>query len=148
VSQPQVSYRQQYVSGVVAAFPNQFPVEGYGYVVNRGAAAETGLAQFFQPFSTEPVFEQELVVQPGDMARFNASLPYQELVLGPNVFYAKIWTTSLDLAPSCAVYGFPEGADPVLLGYFAPGDFAQFTLPVLRYPGPPGPPIPPPVSEP
>lgn len=140
VSQPPVSYGQQYVSGVVAVFPNQFPAQGWAYAVNRGTAAQTLRAQFYQPFSTEPVFDEEHVVEPGGMVRLPAVLPYQELILSPNSFYAEIWTTSLDLVPSCVFYGFPEGSEPVVLGYFAPGDFAQFLLP-FRYPVP-GPPVP------
>ncbi len=146
MSQPPVSYGQQYVSGVVAVFTNEFPAQGWAYAVNRGAVAETVKAQFYQPFSTEPLFDEELVVEPGGMARLVAVLPYQELILSPDSFYAQIWTTSLNLVPSCVFYSFPEGSEPVVLGYFAPGDLAQFILP-FDHPVP-GPPIPPPVTAP
>jgi hypothetical protein len=45
MSQPQVSYRQQYVSGVVAIQIDQYPASSEAYVVNRGTAAGTAKVQ-------------------------------------------------------------------------------------------------------
>jgi hypothetical protein len=63
--------------------------------------------------------------------------------------WAEIRTTSPDLVPSCAFYDCAPNAEvsgqtPVDF-YFAPGDFAQFSLDPIHpiHPTPPGPPPPP-----
>jgi DNA-binding NarL/FixJ family response regulator len=70
VSQPPVSYSQQYVSGVVAVFTNQFPAEGWAYAVNRGTTAETMKAQFYQPVARRLLrADLDHVLEPGPKLR-------------------------------------------------------------------------------
>jgi len=157
MSQPQAIYRHQYVSGAVAS-DIPYPVVpgnirgGWVYVLNRGATAETAKVQFWLWLqgSAQLVLESEAVVDPGTMwtqgadvvptGSFSQDMSYY-------LYWAEIWTSSPDLVPSCAFLyqvfnDAVEAVQTTTIAYFAPGDFAHFTVrsfqPVpARPPGPP-----------
>jgi hypothetical protein len=152
MSQPQVSYRQQYVSGVVAIGSGQYPASSEVYVVNRGDAAGTAKVQVWYAPGPELVSETEDVAQPGSMFRALAFLQWHHDPLIADHYWIEVWATSPDLIPSCAFISAPTiealvgaATQTQMLAYFAPGDFAQFTLPEHHLP-PPGPPVPPPIA--
>jgi hypothetical protein len=147
MSQPQVSYRQQYVSGVLAIQIDQFPATSDVYVLNRSQAAGTAKVQFWCVPGPKLVAEIEDAAAPGSMFRAYAELQSQHNPLLGDYFWVEVWVTSPDLIPTCTFTAAPGGTaqQTQMLAYFAPGDFAQFTLP--EHPGlPPGPPVPPPVA--
>jgi hypothetical protein len=146
MSQPEVSYRQQWVSGVVAIEQDQFPAFATTYVVNPGTAAGTAKVQYWRTIGPVLVSEEEFAVAAGGFYRvFPFALPAVELELSPDLYWAVIWTTSQDLVPTCVFSSTAPGeqssGQDETLAYFAPGDFAQLTLPY--HPGPPVPPVPP-----
>ncbi len=155
MSQPEVSYIVQYVSGIVSlpADPDadDFLVSAQVnfYLVNRGASAQTAQIRIWTTLqNTPPIYEAEVVVGPNNGT--STPVPVSALVgtvaLGWANQWAEIRTTSPDLVPSCAFYGYaPNGAvsqQTPLMFYFAPGDFAEFSLQPV-HPAPPGPPAPP-----
>jgi hypothetical protein len=146
MSQPDVSYRQQWVSGVVAIEQDQFPIFATSYVVNPSTAAGTAKVQYWRAIGPVLVYEEEFVVAAGGLFRvFPIPMPEVQLELSPDLYWTIIWTTSQDLVPTCvfssAAPDEQSSGQDGTLAYFAPGDFAQLTLPL--HPGPPGPPIPP-----
>jgi hypothetical protein len=155
MSQPQISYVLQYVSGMVS-----FPADPDGgdflisaqvnfYLVNRGTAFQTAQIQIWTALqNTAPIYEAEVVVSPNTGT--STVVPVSANVVGTlDQGWANQWTeirtTSPDLVPSCAFYTAPNAAasgQTPLMFYFAPGDFARFSLQPVR-PAPPGPPTPP-----
>ena len=154
MSQPQASYILQYVSGIVSlpAVPegDDFLVSAQVnfYLVNRGIDIQTAQIQLWNTFQNTPIYEDEVVVFPtsGTSTVVPTSALVASVDLGVANQWAEILTTSADLVPSCGFYAYPEGnpesGPPPIMFYFAPGDFAQFTLQPIHLP-PPGPPIPP-----
>lgn len=154
MSQPQASYILQYVSGIVnlpaVADADDFLISAQVnfYLVNRGIAAQTAQIQIWTTLQDTPTYEAEVVVNPNNGT--STVVPVSALVASAALGWANQWaeirTTSPDLVPSCGFFGYPPGnpeSGPMpLMFYFAPGDFAQFTLPPIHLP-PPGPPIPP-----
>ena len=151
MSQPQVGYRQQYVSGVVAIQLNQYPASTEVYLVNRGQAAVAAKVQVWFAPGPELVAETEGVADPGSMFRAVAFLEPHNVPFG-EFYWVEVWATSADLVPSCAFISAQDlavligAAQTPMLAYFTPGDFAYFTLPELHLP-PPGPPVPPVASS-
>lgn len=145
MSQPQVSYRQHYVSGVVAIQLNQYPASTEVYLVNRGKAAVTAKVQVWFAPGPELVSETEVVAEPGNMFRAVAFLQPHNVPFG-EFYWVEVWATSADLVPSCAFISAQDlavligEAQAPMLAYFAPGDFAYFTLPEFPLP-PPVPPV-------
>ena len=152
MSQPQAIL--QYVSGIVS-----LPVVPEGddfsisaqvnfYLVNRGIAFQTAVIRIWTTLQDTPSYEDEVVVSPSSGTC--TVVPESALVgsdaLGWAYQWAEIRTSSPDLVPSCGFYAYPlgnpESGPPPIMFYFAPGDFAQFTLQPIHLP-PPGPPIPP-----
>jgi len=154
MSQPQASYILQYVSGIVSlpAVPDgdDFLISDQVnfYLVNRGNGIQTAQIQVWNTLQNTPTYEDEVVVFPNSGT--STVVPVSALVasadLGCANQWAQILTTSADLVPSCGFYAYPAGnpeSGPMpIMFYFAPGDFAQFTLQPIHLP-PPGPPIPP-----
>ncbi len=159
MSQPQVSYILQYVSGMVSfsADPDgdDFLISAQVnfYLVNRGTSVQTAQIQIWSALpNTAPIYEAQVVVSPNSGT--STVVPVSANVVGTlDLGWANQWaeirTTYPDLVPSCAFYDCAPNAEvsgqtPVNF-YFAPGDFAQFTLDPIHpiHPTPPGPPTPP-----
>jgi hypothetical protein len=160
MSQPQVFYSQQYVSGVVSllsspTFTPDTDNTAVASVVSRGEAAGTAKIQFWRAQNTPAaqgppglVYEAEGAIEPGNMWGVQQILPLPYYSAFPDQYWIVIWTTSPDLIPSCmfASQLIQDGVpvQTAVIAYVAPGDFAHFTLPHLRpQPGPPVPPLPP-----
>lgn len=147
-----VEYRHEYVSGVVAVVG--FPAAISARVANRGATR--GLARVVILAGSEAGSEVVLdsgadngdipngVVEPGSVWTYDATdLPKGKD--GRVLYWVQIRTTSPELIPSLAfeetVFSDGKAQGTRQCAYFAPGDFAVFTLhPVPSHP-PIGPPI-------
>ena len=137
------SFRYEYVSGCVEVLTlSQGDIETGSvvrtYVTNR--AGGEGVARvILNAFSLEnpPAWDSgEVTVGPGEMWS-NDFFPEEHVGL----YCARIFTTSLNLVPSVRISNpppsdIPGGSFPDDV-YFAPGDFAVFTLPFRPFPIPP-----------
>jgi hypothetical protein len=154
MSQPQASYILQYISGMVNLPVNpdldEFEITGQANfsLVNRGTSAQTAQIQIWTTLQNTPIYNEEVVVGPNNGT--TTVVPVAAVVGTAALGWANQWveirTASPDVVPSCAFYGyFPDAAvsgQTPLMFYFAPGDFAQFTLHLID-PTPPRPPTPP-----
>ncbi len=162
MSEPQVAYRHQYVSGSI--WVATYPLVGQFRVVNRGHSEQHTRARLMVAAPDEFDSTGTVIFDSGDAAvepehvwlsrsRQVETDPFIALVL-----WAEIWTTSPDLVPSASFHDTlagtrektftdPDGQQTTLVindnnvpfAYFTPGDFAEFELPYR--PTPPVPPV-------
>ena len=133
MTEPWVNYRYEYVSG---AFPllKQVAYRVQIYVANRGGTE--GIAQGYLSLGTGSdvtdltVYDSgEMAVAPGASAS-SAIVPLLEQ--DQLTCWARIFTTSQNVVPSLQV--FQDNSSWI---YYAPGDFAEYTLPYRPFPPPP-----------
>jgi hypothetical protein len=150
-----VNYRHEYVSGVVIVAT--YPVAAFVHVLNRGDTEEHVRARCLRG-SGELVFDsQDGLAYPERAWEFDSE-PERR---GPffDSYWIQILTTSANLVPSACfrgvIAGYRNVPQPssgsneileaeedvnVMFAYFAPGDFAVFSLPSRPvHPIPPGP---------
>lgn len=161
MSQPEVSYRYEYVSGVVTVA--NYPIGVYAYVVNRGAAEHYARARLWggPPNSNGQLVgdSEDSLVEPGRGWVWVTDEIPDTAVMFADSYWVQILTTSPDLVPSASfrdtLAGWRDVPEPtsgdkppkvdqevdsnVVFAYFAPGDFSVFELP-HRF-APPKPPI-------
>jgi hypothetical protein len=137
-----VNFRYEYVSGSAqVTVASEGDIETGSavrtYVTNRGGT--DGVARVILSvgvsFENPPAYDSgEITLVPGQMWA-NDFFPDLDHV---GLYCARIFTTSVNLVPSLRISNPPASAggfpDEV---YFAPGDFAVFTLPWLPFPIPP-----------
>jgi hypothetical protein len=138
------SFRYEYVSGSMAVLSaSEGDIETgsavRSYVTNR--AGGEGVARIIlnvQSLENAPAFDSgQVTVGPGQMWSGDFFPDNEHLGL----YCARIFTTSLNLVPSLRISNpppsdVPGGSFPDDV-YFAPGDFAVFTLPFIPFPIPP-----------
>lgn len=127
------SFQYEYVSGVAPVF-NTDGAFFFIFLNNRGSHDAVARA-FILDDSGATVFDSaEISVSPGQIAFTGLDVDDPRLAPRSN-FVARIFASSVDVIPSARAYtvGDPHDEDipPLTDIYFAPSDFARFTLPVI-----------------
>jgi len=146
VSQSEVIYRHEYLSGVVhVPSSSTLPITITAMVVNRGEIGGFARVRFYAPPDGEPFFDSSDepdvgFVAPGKVFESGWAGLQGEGAFGQTC-WLRIWTTSLDLVPSVAFLPTFEQSefDTTVIPSVQPGDFAVFELPFRVVP--PEPPI-------
>jgi hypothetical protein len=140
-----VSFRYEFVSGVVSVFND----DAFYDIGLSNRSSHDGLARaFILNDGGGTTFDSgELTVVAGGVSftGIEADNPFFQ---NGGAFFSRIFTTSLDIIPSARVYSptptpadhdFQDSDAPVFTDvYFAPNDFARFSLPVVHHlPRPP-----------
>ena len=140
MTEPWVSFRYEYVSGVVTLWD---PGQALSiFVANRGGSDDVARV-FVSQGKVQKSDSNDHTVAHGDVW-LSEYFP-QDLQDGPGLCWVRILTTSLDLVPSIQCWrpsfkGDETEESPTTDVYFAPGDFDVF--PLHYFPGPrpvPGP---------
>lgn len=140
-----IEYRHQYVSGIVTVPVAGFPAVVLAQVSNRGGTEGRARALIWVE-NAIVLDSQDGLVEPHNEWTFEHILVIDGIDPVSISYRVQVLTTSPDLVPNAALKEtvWSDGQDQGLreAAYFAPGDFALFSLHPSPIPRPPvGPPI-------